>query len=286
MTDEVKPVTPAAEVPVTPATPATPAAPEERVYTELEQRALDQGWRPIEEWDGAPEDHRSAREYIDRGELLGKIKAQNSEMKEVKQMLTTLSAHNQKVYLAGFEKGLAEFKTARAQALRDGDTEAVLALEDKIDEHKEAIQVIKNTPPPQAKIQDEPSPLFTNWLERNKWYETDEGMRNWADGAALALGKQARLLGKQIGEKDVYEHLTTEARKIFPQKFQRVGAPTIDGEGRKIMTNKSGKAGGDKFEQLMNEMPEEMAKAARNLVKAGHVTKEKYVEDFDLIGGR
>jgi len=266
-------------------TPKPVETPVEREYTEIEQRALDQGWKPKEEWEGNPEDHRSAREYIDRGELLGKIKSQSTEIREVKQMLTTLSEHNKNVFLAGKQSMLAELKKARVVALKDDEHEAAVEIEDQIRETEKIINITKAAPVAKPSTPEQ-SPLFEAWLEKNSWYAKDEGMRNWADGAAMALGKKSKLEGRSIGEKDVYDHLSAEARKMFPQKFQRVGAPTIDGEGRKITTNKSGNKGGDKFEQLMSEMPEEMARAARSLIKSNLITKEKYVEDFDAIGGR
>ncbi len=260
---------------------------EEKEYTETEHRALDQGWEDKDAWVASgrnPEDHRSAKEYIDRGELLGKIKSQATEMREVKAMLVDLSNHNKKVYVAGYEKALAELKVQRVAAMKDGEVEALVAIEDKIDQTKEAMAVVKAAPVAKPAA-SETSPLFDSWLEKNRWYQTDEDMHDWADGAAMRMGVKAKQEGRQLSEQDVYDALTKRAKEKFPNKFPRVSAASPDGDGRKTVNGKSPK-GGDRFEQLLAEMPEEMAAAAKSLVKSGLLTKEKYVEDFDAIGGR
>ncbi len=257
---------------------------QERTYTEIEQRALDQGWKPLEDWEGDPEDHRSAKAYIDRGELLGKIKDQSKEMREMKQILATLSEHNKNVYVAGYEKAISELKTRRIEAIKEGDGDSLLAIENQLDSTKEALATVKAAPTVKATT-NETSPAFDSWLDQNPWYNTDEDMHDWADGAAMRLGQKAKQEGRRLTEQEVYAELTKKAREKFPQKFQNRNAISPDGDGRRPVPNKTPK-GGDRFEQLLAEMPEEMATAAKNLVKSGLLTKEKYVEDFDAIGGR
>ena len=58
---------------------------EPKQYTAVEQRALDQGWVPQDEWQGDPDDWRPAKEFIDRGELFRKIDELKNENKRIKQ---------------------------------------------------------------------------------------------------------------------------------------------------------------------------------------------------------
>ncbi len=258
--------------------------PQERTYTEVEQRALDQGWKPLEDWDGDPEDHRSAKAYIDRGELLGKIKDQSREMREMKQVLSNLSEHNKNVYVAGYEKAIKELKLQRVEAIKEGDGDSLLRIEEQLDSNKDALATVKAAPTVKATT-NETSPAFDAWLEQNRWYENDEDMHDWADGAAMRMGQKAKQERRQMSESEVYSELTKRAKERFPDKFKRTAAQSPDGDGRRATTKTSPK-GGDRFEQLLAEMPEEMAAAAKSLVKSGVLTKEKYVEDFDAIGGR
>src|SRR5438132_1680053 len=70
-------------------------------HTALEERAIEQGWRPKDEWDGDESEFRSAREFIDRGELLRKISSQGDELRKLKEVAGALSEHNKQVYVAG-----------------------------------------------------------------------------------------------------------------------------------------------------------------------------------------
>jgi hypothetical protein len=251
-------------------------------YTETEQKALEQGWKPKDKWEGNPEDHRSAREYLDRGELLGKIKSQNTQLSEIRDALRGMSEHNRKVYAAGYENALRELKQQKLAALRDGEPEQVLAIDDKIDETKDAIRAIRSQPPA---VQG-PSPVTKSWLEDNSWYGNDMVLTHYANGVATEVGRS----GPNVTEQMVYDAIDKAVRKEFPEKFgarkQTVGAPSPDGEGRRsVGGGKPNNNSSGSFEKILSGMSEMEANIARNLVKTGGLSKEKYVEDYNRIRG-
>jgi hypothetical protein len=255
---------------------------QEPQYTETELKALEQGWKPKDKWEGNPEDHRSAREYLDRGELLGKIKSQNTQLSEIRDALRGMSEHNRKVYAAGYENALRELKQQKLAALRDGEPEQVLAIDDKIDETKDAIRAIKAQPPA---VQG-PSPVTKSWLEDNSWYGNDMVLTHYANGVATEVGRS----GPNVTEQMVYDAIDKAVRKEFPEKFgarkQTVGALSPDGEGRKAAgAGKPTSNANNSFEKILSGMSEMEASIARNLVKTGGLTKEKYVEDYMRIRG-
>lgn len=251
-------------------------------YTAIELRAIEQGWRPKEEWDGPEEDWRDAKAYIDRGELLGKLKTQSAELKEVKNMLGYMSEHNKKVYAAGYQKAIVDLKAARIAAMKDENFEAVAAIEEQIDQNKEALQQIQRQPPAVQQPKGIDKELERQWLDKNSWYKTDPAMKHWANGMAFDYKR----VNPEADEAEIYEHLTREVRKTFPHKFRRAGAPNPDGEGRQTNQTGSSKSSDGDFDKLMASMPEDQARVARQMVKSGLVTKAKYVEDYTLIGGR
>lgn len=268
------PETPVVETPQAETKPAQ----KEVEYTAIELQAMEQGWKPLAEWDGDPSEHRSAREYVDRGELLSKIKTQGVQIRESQQMLTHLAEHNRRTYQAGYERALAELKAQRAAAMKDGDIDTALALEERIDQHKDAIADIKRQPA--APQQQTVSPVYADWLRKNEWYSTDDVMRHTANGLAVKLGKEK----PGVTEEEVYDYLHKKMREEFPHKFKKsvVSPPGPDGSGRAPASAKSaGGKSGDAFEALLATFDEHAAKAARNLVKQGYLTKEKYVEDYN-----
>jgi hypothetical protein len=90
------------------ATGSTSQAENTTQYTETELRAMEMGWKPKDQWEGDPNEHRSAKEYIDRGELLGKLKQQGSELRELKAMVSTLSEHNRKVHAEAYRQAITD----------------------------------------------------------------------------------------------------------------------------------------------------------------------------------
>lgn len=260
----------------------TQSASEEPQYTAIEQEAIKQGWKPKDQWEGNPEDHRSAREYMDRGELLGKIKSQNQQLSEIRDALKGMTEHNKRVYAAGYENAIKELKQQKLHALREGEPEQVLAIDDKIDEAKEALRTIKSQP---DKVQG-PSPVTRDWLSDNKWYGEDMVLTHFANGIATDYGKKH---GGNVTETAVYEEIDRALRKEFPEKFglrKTTGAPNPDGEGRR--STGAGKPQGNansSFEKILSGMSEMEANIARTLVKTGGISKEKYVEDFNKMRG-
>ncbi len=286
MTDEIQNEIPGIPVPgeVIPGQEPKQVENAEVQYTELEQQAIDQGWRPKEEWDGDPGKWRDAATYIDRGELLGKLKNQSSELKEVKNMLSYMSEHNKKVYESGYQKAIIDLKAARIAAMKDDNFEAVAAIEDEIDKNKEALQEVRRQPTLAAESKGVDKVLEAQWKKQNQWYDNDPAMKAWAIGTALEYTK----VNGRVPDEEIYEFLSNKVRKEFPHKFKRAAAPSPEGEGRQANSQKGGsnKDASASFKALLAEMPEEHARAARQMVKSGLVTEEKYVEDYAHIGGR
>ncbi len=246
-----------------------------------EVRARASGWKPLEEWEGNPDEWRGAREYNDRGELLNKIKSTSAELRAVQQSVQALAEHNKNVYVAGYEKALNDLKLQRAQAIENNDGKALLQIEDAMDKTKDAIATAKQAPVAQAPKTI--TPAFQAFIEKNDWYNTDDTMQSFAHGAAIKFGNK----NTTASEADVYEHIEKEVRKAFPDRFAKrnIAPPALDGEGRASTAGKSAAKGTGtaRFEALMDKLPEDQARVARDLVKRKFLTAEKYVEDYESI---
>ena len=259
---------------------------QERQYTAIELKAMEQGWKPLEEWEGEPDEHRSAKEYLDRGDLLKTIKQTNSKVREMEAMLTHLSAQNKRVYEAGYQKALVDLKSQRAEAMREGDVDKVLQIEEKIDETKEALNTIKRAPVTQ--VQQGPTPAYQDWLSKNQWYLKDASLHHWTNGMSAEYFK----INPHATEQEVLDYLHEEIRKEFPNKPYFKGSslpkgpPGPDGGGRRSAEGAGKGKGKDEFEELVSSLSEVEQRVARNLVKQGYVTKEKYVEDYKVGGNR
>lgn len=271
----------------TPPTTEPVVAPQETTQQpvdEVEVRARQQGWVPKEEWTGAPEAWRPANIFVDRGELLGKIKSQSTEMRELKGMVNYLAEQNRKLYEAGYEKAIAELENARDQAVEAQDTRAVREFDKQIKAHEKALEEAKRPPPQATGGAAAAEELYGEFISRNPWYERDEVMQDWANGAAVKF----KAANPRALDVDVYRHLEDSAKKKFPDKFQpkRVGAPSPDGASNRGAGSPARKDGNSEFDALLGELSEDEAHIARNLVKRGHVTKEQFMQDFKLVNRR
>ncbi len=276
--------TPQVETPVAQEGTETPQV-ETPQYTEIEQAAIAQGWQDKKTWvesGHAEEDHRSAREFIDRGELLGKVRATSNEVRELRQSLQAMTEHNRKVFEAGVEEGIKRLQTQRKAALKEGDFDNAVELEEEIDRRKETLQQVKqSTVRPQQQNQGTQSPEFQAWVVKNPWYLKDPVMHHWANAMAVEFTR----VNPQVTEEEVYKFLDRETRKEFPHKFNRAAPPSPESGGRRGSSGGSG-GGKDEFEMILAEMDPDEAKMARRLVANGHLTKEKYVADLKAVNKR
>ena len=248
-----------------------------------EQLAKSQGWVPLDEWDGDPKDHRGAKEFVDRGELLGKIRSQSQELQSVKAIVTTLSEHNKRVYQAGYENAIKELKVARASAIENADGKALALIEDQLDDAKEKLAAAKAAPVQAAKPAG-PTPDFQLFLQRNPQYLSEATFRHWSHGMALEFAK----VNPSATEGDVYAFIEREAKKEWPTKYgnQRKAPPSPNGEGKGTGAGKDASVKGNaSFDALIASLPDDQAKVAKDMVKRGLITKEKYFQDYEAIGG-
>lgn len=265
-----------------------PAAPQ---YTETEKTALSMGWKPKDQWEGNPEDHRSAKEFLDRGELLGKLRSQGNELREMKDQLRFLSEHQRKTYQAGYEQGLKELKAAKVDALERGDHAAVVEIEDRIDDTKQAIQAMKQVPQKPQSNQVEPTEITKAWVSRNSWYMSDRTMRNVANQIAVDFAHEHN---GQVSEQAIYEHIDREIKRIRPDLYEapktkpQAAAPSPDGESRRgTPTAKGGNtrnSASGEFASLIASFPAHERRMAENLVQNGYVSEEQFVKDFKSQG--
>lgn len=194
--------------------------PEEQVvepqYSEVQLKAIDQGWIPKDQFDGDPEEFIDAAEFVRRGELFKKIESQSKELKAVRKALEALGQHHSKVKEIEYERALKSLKESRKQALTDGEVERALALEDKIDEVKAEKDRMVEEAAAAAQVDDTEdvyNPLMQSWVERNTWYEDDDVMRATADGLGFKLHKEGH------SPEEVLALVEKKIRKEFAHKF-------------------------------------------------------------------
>lgn len=235
----------------------------QREYSPIEQQALEQGWKPKEEFSGEEDDFIDAKEFVRRGELFSKIEHQNKELKAVRQALEAFKIHHGKVKEAEYERALKTLQNARKQAFADGEHDQAFAIEERIDEIKaEKAAIVQEAATPVATSNQE----FTDWMAKNKWYATDAELREEAD--AIGIGYHQK--GKSPHE--VLALVEQRIKKMFPEKFSNDRA--------KLPNKVESPSRGGASREPSFQMDDTERAIMRKIVSTGIMTEKQYIDDL------
>jgi hypothetical protein len=255
--------------------------PEQKEYTEIEQKALDQGWNP--NWKGSDEEFIDAAEFVRRKPLFDKIESQkrfyDKKLKDVEATLNQLAQHHTKVKEVEYQRALKDLKQAKREALKEGDTNAVLDFEDRMEEltetHQQEIQEIKAEQAVQTA--QGPSAEFQVWVKSNSWYLSNEEMHDFADGTAQAYVNRERAKGNSLTENEIFEYVVGRVKKAYPEQFSNPNR-----ERPSAVTN--GDRQGKGTPKGLPKLPPEYEDIARNFEKNGVMTRAEYTKQLSEMG--
>jgi hypothetical protein len=233
-------------------------------FTEIEQRAADQGWRPKDEWDGEPDDWRTAREFLDRGEFFKKIDDQNRTIKELRKTQADFARHYERMKKTEFERAIETLKSQKKQALQENDVDSVMDIEDKIDKTKEAMKNIE-VPEVPNNVAAELNPIFVAWKERNSWYDTNKAMKAYADTIGTSI--------TGMSPTDLLAEVERQVKEEFAHKFKNPNR-------QKPGSVEDGGAKGTSKRESSFQLTEDERRAMQRFVRQGILTEEQYIKDL------
>lgn len=108
--------------------------------TEDEKKAIEQGWKPKDQFEGDPADWVSAREFNKNGDFIDVIKNQSKKIKKLEEGIQKVVEINEKMQKYKVDERAAEILQAKREAITNGNIEEVEKLEKILDEvRKEAL---------------------------------------------------------------------------------------------------------------------------------------------------
>lgn len=259
----------AVQLDVVPNTPVVETPESTTQVDPIEAEAREQGWKPKEEYEGDPAKWRPAKEFVERGELFGKIDHMGKELKETRKALKMLQDHHTKVRETEYNRALTELKALQKKHLEEGNSDGYLETTELLTDLKaeqKAREVV------QQNVPNQPDPRFINWVSANKWYEKDAEMRKYAD--TLGAGYAASNPG--IDPEEVLQYVTKEVRTRFSTKFvnpNREKPSTVEGAS-------TGAANKSSF-----ELTDDERKVMNTFVRAGVMSKEDYIAQVKQMRG-
>lgn len=256
---------------------------QEAPLSEIEQRAAASGWMPLKDWVAAgyeESDWRSAREFNDRGELIGSIKTLNKKVEQYDKALKAFATHHNKVFEAAHKKALEDLKAHKKLAIREGDHELAEEIAEEIEHEKqefqrqarELTQPVRQQTPNQAEAMAE----MQAWQARNQWYAKDEDLREAANGFMLAYIQKEKAKGNMPTRIEVLEHAARKVKRLKPDSEPARREPPAMG-----VRGKAPSKGGKVSIQLTPEEKQVM----KALVDSGEMTREQYLKEIATIRG-
>lgn len=183
-------------------------APEGRDY---EAEARQQGWKPVDEFDGDPAKHKSAEQFVKDGEeklplVLARnkhlndaldaerrrIKRLEKDFEDVRNLMSTMEKR-------AYDKAFADIQAEQEAAVETGDIAGFKAASKKMQElQKEAAPET-----PKAKTKYDPLDVrrtYADFVAENEWF--DDGATG---GAKKVLTMYAETVADELGELDAYD---------------------------------------------------------------------------------
>jgi len=256
----------------------------------VEEKAMAQGWRPQDEWDGDPDDWIDAKTFVRNGEFMSRIQkqsqqliSQSSEINELKSAIKKLGEHNKTIAEKEFNRAMAALRREKANALEERDHEAVMEIDDQIDELKSAKKELLEDDSTSSKTEETPQvdpkiqAAFQSWVVDNDWYNKDDVMAAAADRIGIKYAQS----NPHLDFKEVLNYVTVEITKKFPNEFK---APASRGSGSVTESRGVGRTTGKK-KYTQKDLSEEQLQFAKTFVAAGAFDNvQQYVDQLVETG--
>ena len=241
---------------------------------EVESRARDQGWVSEDEFKSDERNvgkkWRPAEEFLERGELFDTIKSLKGEIHSIKRDFSLLTQHHKDVAKVEYERAIAELKAQRAVAAKEGDTEAIVELSDKIEEVKEGYQAQKKEQKADA---TQLHPAYAEWIRENNWYTTDTALH----GAADAVAQDYMQKNPNSSFEDVLSHVTKEIKTKFMDKPKRTAT---------VESGSNGATPRGKSKLSKADLSDDEREIMRTFIRRGVFNNEQeYIDELAKVKG-
>lgn len=268
---------------------------EEQVGNEapsIEEEAMSKGWRPLEEWDGDPDQHIGAKEFLDREPFFERIKSQSSEIKrtkrelaELKETIKELSDHHQRVRETEYKRAMEDLKARRREAFESGDYERLETVEDKMKELEEIQQEEANLRAQksnQVNTSSQGLPQeIQDWVDENTWYNEDPVRRAVLDACLQQVIDNDPTASNN--PRKALEEATKLAKREIPGRFglERVRGSAVVEPGDGASRARSGKS-----KYSARHLSDDQKAVGKRFIATGAIKNlDEYAQQLAAIGG-
>jgi hypothetical protein len=263
---------------------------------DYEYEASRKGWKPESEYQGTPGKWVDAKTFIERGDRftgkleseIARLQAQVAAFDGTKKQMKTFFERELVKQQKEHSDAINALRLQRSQAIRDGDDELSLELEDRIEATRKQAAALATetkeleagaTPAAAATITlPQDNAVLNEWIEDgNDWIRNDETLREHA----ITVGKQLRSNGEKAIGRKFLEIVAEQVRSDFPRRFKALAAtgekPVSTGSG----SNRNANTPSDGYQgKTERDLPPEDLAIMRQFVKEKLYTKEEFLKSY------
>jgi len=178
-----------------------------------------------------------------------------------------------------YQRAKRDLLTKRDNAVSEGDSDGVVAIEAKMDELED--KLIKDVAkPPEKKPEQSPvDPYFAEWVKDNQWYANDPALQREADGYFEYLKTTGRV-GSFKNNGELLNNVAEYVKRGAPDRFPEHKPPAPPKVG------KTTRGSGEDVGVDADGLPEEYRDALKQYKLMGKTKEElkAYVKEWKKMG--
>ena len=254
--------------------------------SDVEAKAKEMGWVPLEDFRGPEANWKSAEDFVRIGEnympvlkeRLGKMEGTITDLRKenakVTGSLSKLAQWHRGTWKRQYEKALNDIRMQKKVAVQEADTD----LYDDLEEQEAAlIEDAGATNPDVDAQQGVTVPEYDVFQGKNPWYGSDHEMTMYANGLQAILTQHENITNDEM----FFQEVEKRVRLRFPEKFRNDNQalpPAVEGSGG------ADALGGDPTKKGWGDIPaEHQAGYLNNFTDI--MSKDEYAAEYWLQEG-
>jgi len=181
-----------------------------------QEKAMKNGWRPKEEWDGDADDWVSAKKFNERGEMIGAIRDLKGRLDKGEKAFEARLENVNRLHETQQKALLADLEAKRNDAIELADVAGVQRIQNQIDD-------IRSTP---AQPAVKNHSVIDEWNAANPWIYDQHSPKTTYAMARFNFHAQ------NMGEAEAIKAMETEVAKAFPDVNERRNSAKTVESGR------------------------------------------------------
>lgn len=190
--------------------------------SEDEQRAINLGWKPKDQWQGSEDDWVPAKWWLKYGDVEQKAIILEQQDKHKEKVIASMKGHYIRVKEDAVKEALDIIKRQKREAVKNEDYQKVAELDTQADELEVGLRNrFKHNDSDVAKVEQAqgPDPDFLEWNRHNNWYKVGSGDQLTVDADTLGIGFKNR--NPNATSKEILEYVEGKIKTMHPDKFKK-----------------------------------------------------------------